>query len=396
MIWERLGSLRGGGSGIVAVLIAGFVVSLLFGGCWPFDESKSETAMPILEPVQAGPLAVQDPNDEEDETGDRRSVDATGRPFEAAMDGTTEPMPEGSADPASAVLSDTSGAPIDPGVDPVPSGAAPDTPGLASTGAIEVDTSGDLTEGPDPGLPVCDDGNPATVDLREPNGFSCTYQALVCDDGNVLTSDYYDIQLQACVFQFLLGAPPPANDPPAEDNPTPDRPPAEEPPPEDEPPADEPPADDPPAGPMTLVEDFSDDTDPAQPGLSGDGAIQHDFSDAGWTFVDEAGTPLSEDYPSGPHAIELFTATDTVTFPGQTVEHVAVTYSTEFTGAAQILVIGTSDSKTFDLAHADGWGTVEADATDLGDNGIAVGEILALELAGAEVFYDDIEITLSP
>jgi hypothetical protein len=146
---------------------------------------------------------------------------------------------------------------------------------------------------------------------------------------------------------------------------------------------------------VTLVEDFSDDADPAQPGLSDDAAIQHDFSDAGWAFVDETGTPLSEPYPSGPHALELFTATDTVTFPGQTVGHVSVGYSTEFTGAAQVLVTGASDSLTFDLAHADGWGTVEADATDLGDNGIAIGEILALELAGAEVFYDDIEVTVS-
>jgi hypothetical protein len=302
------------------------------------------------------------------------------------------------SDTAGPALANDSGAPVDPGGDPVSSSPLSETPGLASTGAIEVDTPGDPT-GEQPGLPVCDDGNPRTVDLRDPNGLACVYQPIVCDDGDPATIDYYDLNLEGCAFLSLPPAPPPADDPPPADNPPADEPPADE-PPEDDPPADDPPADedppqdDPPPGPVTLVEDFSDDTDPAQPGLS-DGAIQHDFSDAGWTIVDETATPLSGDYPSGPHAVELLTATDTVTFPGESVEHVALSYSTEFTGAAQVLVTGASDSKTFDLTNAPGWQTVEVDATDLGDNGIAVGEILALELSGAEVFYDDIEITVS-
>jgi hypothetical protein len=376
----------------------------------PSEESNGDT--PSQESSTADSPTATDPEQPRvDDTGNGDSAEDP--PADARDDGESADDPPATESLGNSVLSDTSAA-INPGADPQPS--SPVT--LASTGAAEVETPEELTGEPPLSLPVCDDGNPRTVDLRDPNGFSCTYLPIDCDDGDPETNDYYDPNLQRCVSQQQPGSQPEGTAGPQPDcddgnpdtveeyvpgvgcvsedvaHPPADEPPADEPPdnepPADEPPEDEPPADEPQPSGQTFTEDFSLDDDPTIGGAS-DG-FTHVFSDAGHQFVDQDTTPLSEKYPSDPHALQLLTATDVVTFPGQSVDHISVSYSTEFTAGARVVVNGATDTETFDLAHADGWNTIEADLTDIGDNSIAIGEILALELSGAEAFFDDIVI----
>ncbi len=58
------------------------------------------------------------------------------------------------------------------------------------------------------GTPLaCNDGNPCTVDLCDPNTGQCVNSPLVCDDGNVCTRDSCDPRAGGCVFTPLVGQP---------------------------------------------------------------------------------------------------------------------------------------------------------------------------------------------
>jgi len=103
------------------------------------------------------------------------------------------------------------------------------------------------------------------------------------------------------------------------------------------------------------------------------------------------GVDTQSPYPSSPHALWLFAATDTVTFPGRLVDTIKVHVSTQFTGGAQVVVYGSGDVKTFDLLHAD-WQVVQCSSSEAGDAGNPMGSITSVVLAGGEAIFDDIEI----
>ncbi len=138
------------------------------------------------------------------------------------------------------------------------------------------------------------------------------------------------------------------------------------------------------------IEDFSDDSNPAMPGLDSSGVFEHSFSNVdGWMIVDQDSWQTFLAYPSSPHALALF-GTDTVRFPGSVVDTVRVSASAEF-GFGQVEVLGTGDTLTIVLPLGS-WRQFEISSTDLGDEGNPMDQIIEIRLSGGEVLFDNIEI----
>jgi hypothetical protein len=135
---------------------------------------------------------------------------------------------------------------------------------------------------------------------------------------------------------------------------------------------------------LSCIEDFSSDTDPTMPGFAGS-VFSHSTS---------GNSVLGSGFPGGPpgHALALFAgATDTITFPTQTVTFARLQIFAF--GPGMIIFEGVGDMLTTRFGPAPVAQTREATATTLGDNDQQLGRIVKITLIGFETLFDNIEIS---